>query len=66
MDKKISEMSKEELQNLVDGVIDEYKKNQKPRRWSDLNETEKNELINKEVERRVKVYFNNFYLRGKR
>ena len=53
-------MSKEELQNLVDGVIDKYKKNQKPRRWSDLNETEKNELINKEVERRVKVYFNNF------
>lgn len=51
--KKISEMSESELKEFAELVVNEYQKNYKPRKWSDLSEREKTEVINRKVAKNV-------------
>lgn len=52
--KKISDMSESELKEFAELVVNEYQKNCKPsRKWSDLSEREKNEVINRKVAKNV-------------
>lgn len=51
--KKISDMSESELKEFTEQVVKMYQKNHKARKWSDLSEREKNEVINRKVAKNV-------------